>query len=175
MHQIFIDESQRGNTYILCATVIADPEIPSVRPNLKSLVGSGHNRFHMSHETHSLRNRALEILSSIDCQSFLYLSSRLPGDSSFGPRERCLKAALSHPINVKASHIWLERSSTPYLDKRCIERFIQISSKPFPYVAHQTPESEPLLWIPDILSWSYGRKGIWRAKASAMLSEIIRI
>lgn len=175
MHQIFIDESQRGNSYFLCATVIADSNISFARQTLNSLVGRGHKRFHMSHETQNLRNLALDTLGSIDCKNFMYRTSRLPGDSSFGPRERCLKAALSHPINVKASHIWLERSSTPYLDKRCIERFIQLSSKPFPYVAHQTPESDPLLWIPDILSWSYGRKGIWRAKASAMLSEIIRI
>jgi hypothetical protein len=175
MHQIFVDESLRGSSYFLCSVRIPEGKIAASRASLQSIVGRGHRRFHMTHEMHSVRQRALQVISELDFYAAVFVAKKLTGDSNFDLRERCLFAAFKHSINSGAGQLWLERSSTPYLDKQCIERFLRESPKPFPYISHQTPENEPLLWIPDILAWSYGRKGAWRAKASSLLNEIVHV
>ena len=170
-----MDESQRGSSYFLCSVRIPEGKIAASRASLQSIVGKGHRRFHMNHETHSVRQSALQVISELEFYAVVFVTKKLPGDINFNLRERCLLAAFEHSINSGAGHLWLERSSTPYLDKQCIERFLRKSPKPFPYISHKTPENEPLLWIPDILAWSYGRKGDWRAKASSLLNEIIHV
>jgi hypothetical protein len=34
---------------------------------------------------------------------------------------------------------------------------------------------EPLLWLPDIIAWCYGRGGTWRDAVEPLVAEVIEI
>jgi hypothetical protein len=44
-----------------------------------------------------------------------------------------------------------------------------------PAYLHTSPAAEPLLWLPDIVGWAYGRGGDWRRRVAAVVADVVRV
>jgi hypothetical protein len=40
---------------------------------------------------------------------------------------------------------------------------------------HGAPSSEPLLWLPDIVAWAYGRGGDWFRRTGNLVAEVKKV
>lgn len=92
-------------------------------------------------------------------------------------REDCLRALLSHASLIGVTKITFELDeSVLQFDKRILFRESQ-KVEPHRRVnyAHENPRSEPLLWIPDAVAWSFVKGGDWRRRISPLLENVIRI
>jgi hypothetical protein len=45
----------------------------------------------------------------------------------------------------------------------------------FPKVIHVNPNHEPLLWLPDIIAWAYGRGGEWKKSVEPLIEKVVLV
>jgi hypothetical protein len=60
-------------------------------------------------------------------------------------------------------------------DNSILREIAQNSDFQFPHYRHMNSRHEPLLWLPDIIAWCYGRGGTWRDAVEPLVTEVIEI
>jgi hypothetical protein len=77
---------------------------------------------------------------------------------------------------LKESRIMiLENSNSMRRDNRTLNEVSRNASFQFPHYRHMNSRHEPLLWLPDIIAWCYGRGGTWRDAVEPLVAEVIEI
>jgi hypothetical protein len=164
----FADESRRGD-YLVCAVTIAPSDLDSARKTLKSLRAPRSARIHMSHDS----RRASQIIRGVvalDLQAHLYVVD-LGGRSERRARDRALAAMATDLDTLHVRQLWLESCDQDRRDREVIRTALATSpGSGFAY-RHTSPTSEPMLWVPDVLAWAWGKGGHHR-KAVADTLEV---
>ncbi|UOT08443.1 hypothetical protein MPY17_39975 (plasmid) [Rhodococcus opacus] len=164
----FADESRRGD-YLVCAATIAPADLTDARKALKALRAPKAARIHMSHDS----RRAHEIIRGVvalDVQAHLYVA-RLHGRPERRARDEALAAMVTDLDTMGVRQLWLESCDQDRQDRHVIRTALMASSGPgFPF-RHALPTSEPMLWVPDVIAWAWGKGGHHR-KAVADLVEV---
>ena len=60
-------------------------------------------------------------------------------------------------------------------DNSILRNIAQNAEYQFPHYRHMNSRHEPLLWLPDIVAWCYGRGGPWRDAVEPLVDEVIEI
>lgn len=173
MHEYFVDEnSSRG--YHLAAALLPTAQKSEFRRILSGLRMPGQNRIHFVDERDSRRRLILTAITAFE-PAITIVETRTKNQKV--AREDCLKALMSHASLIGVTNITFELDeSVLQFDKRILFRESQ-KVEPHRRVnyAHENPRSEPLLWIPDAVAWSFVKGGDWRRRISPLIENVIRI
>ena len=157
----FVDESIRGQDYLICAATISPIDLAAARRELRSLRAAGQRRIHFATESNQRRRSVLKAMSSLETASVIYVA-RHP--DQVAARAAILARMATDLRKLGVSRLTLEtREGQDHRDRAGLYRVLGPSPKPPFTYGHDQPASEPLLWVPDAVAWAWGRGGHWRA------------
>ena len=166
MKEAFIDESVRGDRYIICETLVPQSSLAETRKDLRLLLQQGQRRIHFNNEKDRNRRMLLTAFSEMEVSSVIYSVRHRDFQVA---RTAILREVVSEIKESRVVRLVLEsRDIQDAQDKGDILRALRTNPiRPFTYV-HLFPSSEPLLWVPDAVAWSWGRGGDWRRRVGEL-------
>lgn len=169
MFSMYIDES-KARGFLMVAVPIRQAEEKRLQKELTSFRKKGQSKVHFVKESNSRRREFLSYLNqqSIEAQIYSVAQKRYTNH-----RERCLEAIARTAVNSAVSRIIIDQDdSVTQLDRRVLFRvFDETNTKDSISYRHTRSKSEPLLWIPDAVAWSYSRGGEWRSRISNLIGQ----
>ena len=157
----FIDESVRGPNYCLCATLVPGHGLAAARSHMRSLLISGQRRLHFASESPRRRKALLQDIAKIPCQSMIHVAI---GGEQVKARAAALESLMVELVDRNVERIVLDsRQGQDHRDRVVIARALGPDAGTDVQYQHLSSASEPLLWIPDAVAWSWGRGGQWRS------------
>lgn len=171
-HQIFVDESLRPQSYFLVSVAIASNLIERLRHEMRNTLPNHGKQFHMYKETTATKKRALSFVAQLDLK-FTIVSNYRTELSKVQARSECITKLCSLELIQTASFLTFDSTNSWEIDRRILKSAAQSSAYYFPTYRHVSSKSEPLLWLPDIVAWSWGRGSDWKSLISHLVHEII--
>ena len=157
----FIDESVRGRSYGLCATLVPKDGLAKARRHMRSLLAPGQRRVHFVSESPRRRRALLRDIAKIPCQSTIHVAV---GGGQVDARAAALKSLVTELANRNVDRIVLDsRRGQDHRDRSVIASVLGADTGMRIHYQHLSSADEPLLWIPDAVAWSWGRGGQWRS------------
>ncbi|MEO3809710.1 hypothetical protein ABGB17_11980 [Sphaerisporangium sp. B11E5] len=170
----FADESAR-NDYFVCVAVLAATDMTECRQALRKLCKSGQQRIHMSSESDSRRRKILSRVRELGVEVHVYqaaLGSR-PGRVA---RDDCLRVAVPDLVSMGVSRLVIESCDQDRRDRQVVhDMVVKAGAGERFWYTHDRPASEPLLWVPDIVAWAYGKGGVWRQRAGGVVVAVTKV
>jgi hypothetical protein len=170
----YVDESKRG-PYLMCVCVVDPPDRDLVRKTLTGLLVGGQRRLHMKTESDQRKRLILSALSELQVQATVFACRTRP---QYAAREQILRQGIWPMVvaqNVERLVIEPE-DGQDLQDRKVLYELTRTAgiAERFTYV-HESPNSQPMLWLPDAIAWAYGKGGDWRRRASGLVTESIEI
>lgn len=174
MH-VFVDESERNGTYLLCAAIYDPADLPKARAILRGFAKPGQRRVHMVKERDSRRREILGAIATSRVRGRVYLC----GGPAVAAREACLWQLLGDLTIARASTNSLILESMDGQDRRDRETIAKArkaipSLRPLSYAQLRAHE-EPLLAVADCIAWAYGAGGDWRKRINPLIEKITEL
>lgn len=168
----FVDESIRGQRYLMGCVLVEARHVTEVRAEVASLVLSG-GRVHFHNESAGRRRALLDRFASLPVSGFAVVCHRSHGVTEFMARESCLTTIVEQLQEGSVPQVVLESRSDDREDRLTIERV----RRPEPPLVweHRPGAQEPLLWLADGITWAVGAGGEWRRAIEPMLSVVIEL
>ncbi len=164
MYTAFLDESRRDAHYIVCVAMVVVEELESARKVLRALRLPGQRRIHFAAESDRRRRKLLSEIAELDLTTAIY-SIRHSGDTV--ARTLILAAMVPDLRSRGVVRLVIEsRESQDRRDRVDLYRAVGPDPDPAFTYRHQTPASEPLLWVPDAVAWAWGRNAEWRRRVN---------
>lgn len=158
----FVDETKEKG-YLIVVTLVLPKDIQIVRKTLQGLRKPGQSRIHFSKESDRRRREILSVIRHLPQSSFFFRSEFKNQGLA---RAECLTALTQAVDQLKIHRLVLETEETyRAADRRIIKSAIAKSEFQSLEYIHESPASEPCLWIPDAIAWSIQRGGEWRRRA----------
>jgi len=162
----FIDESTRGQRYLICAVIIPAADVGAARAALRSLLPRGQRRIHFATESEQRRRSLLKQMSTLDARSSIYVAEHR---DQVLARGAIVASAAAHLHQEGVSRLVLEaREGQDHRDRAVIYQALGPDPAPPLAYTHETAAAEPLLWIPDAVAWAWGRGGDWRKRVEVL-------
>jgi hypothetical protein len=168
----YVDESSRGG-YLLCAVVLLPAKVGTTRRFLRGLCKPGQRRVHMKHESDGRRKEILSAVAQLGVEARIY-RAQLGGRSERRSRDDCLRAMIPELLQELAvTRMVVESCDQDHQDNQVIREMVSKAQAEDRFVyLHSAPAAEPLLWLPDVVAWAYGRGGDWIRRASDVITEV---
>jgi hypothetical protein len=170
---IYVDESIR-NSYFLCAVQVDTSQISQLRLKAKMLRTNGQTSVHMQTETKSRQSQIATNISSFEFRAILFHVTR-PGITDLSARRIALESMFMNSQMFSAQLITFDTSNSIQQDRRIISEVSRSKGINIPHYRHMNSRHEPLLWLPDIVAWCYGRGGLWRDAVEPLVNEVIEL
>jgi hypothetical protein len=169
----FVDESARSH-YMLCGVNVNQQDLELIRSSLKALTLRGKSRVHMYAESRGRQNSIAREIARFDVSAWLISVS---SSTVKQPESRFLAIkSMAEVKSLKDSRIMvLENSNSMRRDNRALNELSRSADFQFPHYRHMNSRHEPLLWLPDIIAWCYGRGGTWRDAVEPLVIEVIEL
>lgn len=160
---VYVDESKAGD-FIICAVQLSASDAGACRRVLKGLVHSGSRRVHMKSEGPERRAKVIRSILTLPISARLYVA-RPCGDRKKTLRKEVLTRLVEDLRHEDVSMICLETdASVESLDRQWLYAAVRrVDEDASLRYEHRSPHDEPLLWLPDVIAWSYARGGKWRS------------
>jgi hypothetical protein len=169
----FVDESIRGQRYLMACVLVEAHDMPTMRADVGALAGAKSSRVHFNAELDARRQALLQTFAELPVESFVVICRRRHGVSEFEARGRCL-AYIVGALQVRSiDRLIIESRQDDIDDERTIHRHRQ--RKPSLVFEHRRGIDEPLLWIADGVAWAVGAGPRWSNILSTRLSLIIEV
>lgn len=169
----YIDESAR-NSYLLVGVNVDLSQIHNIRQSMRDLRTRDSLHIHMYRESRGRQEHILQVVSKLDVSAWVVsVSSATAKD----PEARNL--AVKEIANVKSVHqsklITFDYINRHRSDNAILRNIAHGVDYQFPHYRHMNSRHEPLLWLPDIIAWCYGRGGSWREAVEPLVEEVIEL
>jgi hypothetical protein len=168
----FVDESIRGQRYLIGCVLIEARHLTGVRRATAALVGEG-KRLHFHQELDSMRRSALELIASMPVRVTIVVRTRSHGLSEFHARDACLAEIVRLFQERSVPRSTIESRQDDRDDQRTIVRSRR--SEPSLVFDHRQGLREPLLWIADAVTWAYGAGGRWLPLVEPLLDGVTEL
>lgn len=168
----FVDESIRGQRYLMGCVLIEARHLADVRKEMRGLVVGG-KRLHFYQELDRTRRSVLTSLATMPLRVDLVVCVRGQRVSNFVARDACLTELTGRLQALSVPRLTIETRHDDRDDHTTIIR--SRAKHPTLVFDHVEGESEPLLWIADAVAWSYGAGGPWRALTEPVIGEVTEI
>lgn len=167
----FADESARRG-YFVCIVVLAPADAPQARQSLTSLRKPGQQRIHMTTESDRRRKEILSSVCTLSAEAHVYQAD-LRGRSQRVARDGCFREAVPALIAMGVRRLVVESCDQDHQDRQIIREAVEKAQVRggFNYL-HGRPSTEPLLWLPDIVAWAYGKGGDWRRRTNGIVRSV---
>ena len=154
----------------MCSVSINQKSQYLIRNSILKIDRGASRRIHMSEASKSQRRNYISAIEEYEISSRIYVASTGYEKHEARPRERCLKAIFQD--YAESESITIESGSVDHLDRNLINRSVSERIR-FPRVMHIEPNREPLLWLPDIIAWAYGRGGEWKKSIEPLIEKVL--
>lgn len=158
----FVDESQRGQRYLMAAVAVEATKVGSVRQELVPLRPAGGTaRRHFTKESDAQRRKMLVTFRSLPGTKFIVADNR-SNASTIDKRRQCLTTVVHELLDLNVARIVLDHidETQQARDRQALAPLLNPGDVSYSHeVAHSV---EPLLWIPDAIAWCAGAKPEWR-------------
>jgi len=172
LRHAFVDESVRpGSSYLICAAVIAAHDASDMRATMKSLRVPGSRRVHMASDG-GYRNRLVAAVAALDVEVLIYRAS-VKGVSQRQARSDCLRRMVPDLVAVGVSNLYLESCDQDAADRLVLGQARASESRL--HFDHRKPHEDPMLWVPDVIAWAWGRDKQWRQKVDHLVTVVIDV
>jgi hypothetical protein len=158
---LYVDESKAHGFRFVMAQ-IDDADIDATRTSVKSLAARGARTFHASHESDRRRRRALEVVADLPV-SFWVVEVQASSHRA-RVREEGVARVVAHAIVLSASRVVFELDESYRSRDRLVVASVLGPHDPEtrPTYHHLKAAAEPLLWLPDLVAWSWSKSAAWR-------------
>lgn len=166
MIEVFIDESVRGDRYIICATQVSQRYLAGTRKEVRSLLRSGQRRIHFNKEEDRYRRSFLTAFAEMEVSSVIYVVRHTDFQVA---RTAILQKVVSEVKKDRVARFVFEsRSRQDAHDRLDLQRAQRAGRLPPLSYAHLPGYDEPLLWIPDAVAWAWGKGDEWRRQVEKL-------
>lgn len=171
----FVDESARpGKAYLVCAVVIPPEDLSATRTKMRAVRAPRSSRVHMEKDG-SYRNQILSTVATLDVEVRLFIAPT-KGRSLREARNNALLRMLPDLYEVGVANLYLESCDQDKQDAAVLKEARAAVCRPDDlYFGHRKPAEEPLLWIPDVVAWSYGRDAATRRRVEHLITDVVHI
>lgn len=155
---VFVDETKSRGLLMAAARCPAG-DVSVNRKALRGLLLPGQERLHFNHEKPARRKQILDVIAGFHLLVDIYCADR----DTHADRRRCLEAIVRDcATSAERLVVELEESTSAH-DRR----WLRDATRRFS--CHETlrwdvlpAKSDPLLWVPDAVAWSWMRGSDWR-------------
>jgi hypothetical protein len=166
----FVDESIRGQRYLLCCSLVHAQNIPAIRQQIEKSQFKG-RRIHFNSANTATRRNFLNLLNNAPTQSLLVVSNINHRTHLFQARHQALAELVSVLQRRKVERLIIESRGDDSDDVRTI--LTSRSKRERLYFEHRQAKHEPMLWIPDAVAWCYGAGGVWASEIESLVERVI--
>ncbi|MCP2301475.1 hypothetical protein [Actinokineospora globicatena] len=171
----FVDESSRGDAYLLVAACLDPAQLNRTRKLMKSLLLPGQRELHFKRESPRLRRLALSRMEEAGLGCWVYAADC--GNGHEPARQACLAALTVDLLGVDATRMVMDsRDDRDRLDEATIRVVLTKIARAsgLVYEHHHGP-GEPLLWIADAVAWSVGAGGDWGRRSEPLVGRRVTV
>ncbi|EOD67290.1 hypothetical protein [Amycolatopsis vancoresmycina] len=145
----FVDESARGGSYLLCATIVAPAQLTTTRRTLTSLLLRGARELHFKKEKEPRRRMLIDRMAEMPITTRLYRGACLPKTEE-ATRQRCLMLLAEHLLGLQAHRLVLDsRDHRDGHDRQTLQRALGFRpSKPSSPTSTSTRPQNPFCGFP---------------------------
>ena len=169
----YIDESERSN-YLLVGVNVPHSQIHPIRQVMRDLRTADSLHIHMYRESRGRQKHIAQTITSLRINAWIIsVSSQTARDPI--ARNLALQNIGQLESMRESRLITLDYINRHRADNSILREIAQNSDFQFPHYRHMNSRHEPLLWLPDIIAWCYGRGGTWRDAVEPLVAEVIEI
>jgi hypothetical protein len=165
----FVDESVRGQRYLMGCVLVDAKDLPSIRASLIALPTRG-RRLHFHNEDDSRRRQLLAAIVEFPVRAFVVVCRRNHGVSFPAARDACLRAIVQELQARHVVRLVIESREDDRADVRTVVR--SRAATPELVFEHRKAGLEPALGLADALTWAAGAGGAWRALVGSIVDEV---
>ena len=172
-YNTYIDESARSG-YILAGVNVPQSQQNAIRRELRNLRAPDSSHIHMYRESRRRQEMISKIVAELDLNAWVI--SVAPGTAKEPLARDLAMKSISEIQSIRNSGILtLDYINRHRADNSILRNIAQNAEYQFPHYRHMNSRHEPLLWLPDIVAWCYGRGGPWRDAVEPLVEEVIEI
>lgn len=168
----FVDESIRGQRYLMGCILVEARSLPFVRPVVESLALHG-GRVHFHNESARRRRLILGAFAELPVEAMVVIAQRRHGVTLFDARERCVSWIVGVVQSRAVPRLVIESRHDDSEDERTIRRARR--SEPHMVFEHRLAAEEAMLWIADGVTWAVGAGAAWSALIEPILTSVVEI
>lgn len=166
----FVDESIRGQRYLMACVLVEARNLSDVRQAMRALAAPG-KRLHFHQELDTARRATLDLIVTLPVEVTVVACSRSHGVTEFIARDACLTELVRHLQAREVARLTIESRQDDRDDVRTISR--ARLREPRLIFDHRRGLDEPILWIADAIAWSSGAGGKWSNGLDAVVRNVI--
>ncbi len=170
---VFADETKEKG-FVVTTGALSARDLATARRTMRGLIMPRQRRIHFTKESDARRKEVLDAIDQLGPEITIYDASTLPRRRQ---REACLSAIVADLADAGAQLLVLETDdSVLERDKRLLyQRVRELGCADRLQYHHLRAHQEPLLMIPDAVSWCWHRGGHWRVRIEAMNPTVRRV
>lgn len=168
----FVDESIRGQRYLMACVLVEGRHLSDARAVLSGLAPIG-KRIHFYEGTDRTRRRAVEVFLTLPVEVLMTVCVRGYGITEFHARDACLAEIVRRLQAASVQTLTIESRQFDGDDHRTIHR--ARTKQPALHFNHVVGDRDPMLWIADGVAWAYGAGGRWRTLVEPIVGDVIEI
>ena len=166
----FVDESIRGQRYLLCCTLVQAQNIPTVRRQIESM-RTKRRRIHFNSSSVAIKKDFINLLFNLPIKSLVLVGNVDHRTHWFEARRKVLGELIIELQQLGVERVIIESRGDDSDDVRTILSTRTKQSRL--YFEHRLAKNEPVLWIPDAIAWCYGAGGFWASKIESLVEDVI--
>jgi hypothetical protein len=168
----FVDESIRGQRYLMGCVLIEARHLPATRAAVGALPTRG-RRLHFNNEVDAQRRILLAAIADLPVQAFVVVCHRRHGVSEFLAREACLAVIVAEVQSQGVDRLVIESRQDDSEDTRIISKVRQ----PLPPLVfeHRIARREAMLGVADGITWAAGAGASWQALIDPLVQQVIEL
>jgi len=170
---VFLDESISNDSYFVVTSEVPTAVCRQVRTSMRKFSKKVGRAVHMYQAPPQLKKKALQTVLEMNAEHVIFTIST-SSRTNIDCRMRCLEAVINYFADSDVAVLTLDRSNTMGRDAKVLSNFKTIQER-FVTYRHIASHQEPLLWLPDIVAWSYARGGHWRESVRPIIREVINL
>ena len=161
---MYIDESIRREFHLI-GCVVADSRKHEIRRELRSLRMKRQRSIHMRKEGHKRREVIFRGIFDLEFITFIAIAPQTISRDQ--RRTACIRELIKIGSTLDVGQFIFEASTQNSHDRQTLAGLAYATD----YI-HLPPHAEPLLWLPDIVGWGWGRDAATRALLAPKVQEI---
>lgn len=165
-----IDESLRAGYFYLVVLIMRVDVAASLDRVMRELCLAGQGRIHLKSERPRRRRLAIsKIISISGIEAWSYVARR----PAAAARRKCIEAVARDLADVNVDRLVIERVEDvqDHRDRLVIAEVQRATGKSYTYW-HDSPSKHPGLQAADVIVWSYGAGGDWRARVMPIITRV---
>jgi hypothetical protein len=165
----FVDESVRGQRYLLGCVLIEARSLAATRQAMDDL-RHARRRIHFHNESAKRRREILGVLVELPLTAVVHVSRIGHGRREFEARATCLAALVRRLQSMGVARLVIESRDDDRDDVAVIQR--ERVPEPRLVFEHRVPLDEPMLWVADAVTWAAGAGSEWRELIAPILPGV---